>query len=315
MSLDSGRKPEHPEETHQAWGEHVNSTHTVSGSETRTQNTGDVSLADDLNIFYARFEAAANDAKANANAIANAKANASGCRQEENANTENAFIISEHDVRRAFRRVNTRKAAGPDGISGRVLRACADQLAPVFTEIFNLSLTQLVIHTCFKESIIGPVPKETYPASLNNYRPVALTSVVMKCLERMVRDFIFISSLPHTLDPLQFAYRPNHSTDDAISHLLHTSLTHLDTGKGNYVKMLFVNYSSAFNTIIPFTLTTKLQHLRLSPSLCQWISNFLTSRPQAVRMGRHVSASLTLSTGAPPPGLCSEPPAVLIVYI
>ncbi|KAK3520802.1 hypothetical protein QTP70_032376, partial [Hemibagrus guttatus] len=63
--------------------------------------------------------------------------------QEENANTGNTFIISKHDVRRAFRRVNTRKAAGPDGISGRVLRACADQLAPVFTEIFNLSLTQL----------------------------------------------------------------------------------------------------------------------------------------------------------------------------
>ncbi|KAK3550825.1 hypothetical protein QTP70_005741 [Hemibagrus guttatus] len=51
--------------------------------------------------------------------------------------------------------------------------------------------------------------------------------------------------------------------------------------------------------IIPSTLTTKLEHLGLSPPLCQWISNFLTGRPQAVRMGRHVSASLTLSTGAP----------------
>ncbi|KAK3534809.1 hypothetical protein QTP86_026082 [Hemibagrus guttatus] len=104
----------------------------------------DASLADELNMFYTRFEAAAIDAnaKANANVIANAKANASGCREEENANTKNAFIISEHDVRRAFRRVNTRKVTGPDGISGRVLRACADQLAPVFTEIFNLSLIQ-----------------------------------------------------------------------------------------------------------------------------------------------------------------------------
>ncbi|KAK3514614.1 hypothetical protein QTP70_021524 [Hemibagrus guttatus] len=54
-----------------------------------------------------------------------------------------------------------------------------------------------------------------------------------------------------------------------------------------------------FNTIIPSTLTTKLEHLGLSPSLCQWISNFLTGRPQAVRIGRHVSTSLILSTGAP----------------
>ncbi|KAK3520974.1 hypothetical protein QTP86_001847 [Hemibagrus guttatus] len=56
---------------------------------------------------------------------------------------------------------------------------------------------------------------------------------------------------------------------------------------------------SAFNNIIPYTLTTKLQHLGLSPSLCQWISNLLTGRPQAVRIGRHVSVSLILSTGAP----------------
>ncbi|KAK3521381.1 hypothetical protein QTP70_004129 [Hemibagrus guttatus] len=257
-------------------------------------SNADTSLSDELNIFYACFEAAAIDA----NAKANANTKASGCRQEENANTKKAFIISEHDVRRAFRRANTRKAAGPDGISGRVPRACVDQLVPVFTEIFNLSLTQSVIPTCFKESIIVPVLEKTHPASLNDYRTVALTSVVMKCSERLVKDFI-ISSLPDILDPLQFAYRPNRSTDDAISHLLHTSLTHLDTRKGNYVKMLFADYSSAFNTMIPSTLTTKLQHLELSPSLRQWISNFLTGKPQAVRMGRHVSAYLTLSTGAP----------------
>lgn len=46
--------------------------------------------------------------------------------------------LSEHGVRRAFKRVNTKKAAGPDGVSECVLKLCADQLAPVFTAIFNL---------------------------------------------------------------------------------------------------------------------------------------------------------------------------------
>ncbi|KAI5103635.1 up-regulator of cell proliferation isoform X2 [Silurus meridionalis] len=215
----------------------------------------------------------------------------------ERAGEVNTFTISKHDMRRAFKRVNTRKAAGPECITGRVLKACADQLAPVFTEIFNLSLKQSVVPSCFKQSTIVPVPKKPQPACLNDYRPVAMASVVMKCFERLVRDFI-TASLPDTLDPLQFAYRENRLTEDAIAHR-HTTISHLDQKNGNYTKMLFVDYSSAFNTIIPSTLTSKLEVLGLSLPLYQWISNFLTGRPQAVWVGKHTSSTLTLSTGAP----------------
>ncbi|KAK1791070.1 hypothetical protein P4O66_002112 [Electrophorus voltai] len=55
---------------------------------------------------------------------------------------------------------------------------------------------------------------------------------------------------------------------------------------------------SAFNTIIPSLLTTKLEDLGLHTSLCDWISNFLTDRPQSVRVGNCISSTLTLSTGA-----------------
>jgi len=66
-------------------------------------------------------------------------------------------------------RVNTRKAAGPDGICGGVLKTCANRLAPVFTTIFNLSLDESVVPTCFKWSTIVPVPKTASPACLNDY--------------------------------------------------------------------------------------------------------------------------------------------------
>lgn len=104
--------------------------------------------------------------------------------------------------------------------------------------------------------------------------------------------------VPDTLDSLQFAYRPNCSTDDAFTHLLHKALDHLDKMRGNYVKMLFVDYSSAFSTIIPSKLTLKLENLGFSPTLRQWLYNFRSDRPQAVRVGRQISSSLTLSTGA-----------------
>ncbi len=89
----------------------------------------------------------------------------------------------------------------------------------------------------------------------------------MKVFERLLKKHI-CSSIPATLDPLQFAYRPNRSTDDAISQVLHSSLTHIDSKNGNYVRLLFIDYSSAFNTIVPHqascqTLRSRPKHFTL----------------------------------------------------
>ncbi len=193
--------------------------------------------------------------------------------------------------------VNTRKAAGPDNIPGRVLKDCAEQLTDVLTDIFNTSLSQAVIPTCLKSTTIIPVPKKLPVSCLNDYRPIALTPIIMKCFKRLVMHNIK-TSFPSTLDPLQFAYRTNRSTDDVISSNLHLALTNLEN-KDSYVRMLFIDFSSAFNTIIPQQLINKLNMLGLNNSLCNWILDFLTGRPQSVRVGHKTSSTTTLSTGAP----------------
>ena len=108
----------------------------------------DVLLPDRLNNFFARFEDSTVPLTWSATKT---------CR----------LSFTAANVSKTFKRVNPRKAAGPDGIPSRFLRACTDQLA-----------------------------------------------VIMKCFERLVKDHI--STLPDTLDQLQFAYRHNTSTDDAI---------------------------------------------------------------------------------------------------
>ena len=72
------------------------------------------------------------------------------------------------DVSKTFKRVNPRKAASPDGIPSRVLRACADQLAGVFTDVFNQSLSQSTVPTCFKMATIVPVPNKAKVTELGN---------------------------------------------------------------------------------------------------------------------------------------------------
>ncbi len=250
--------------------------------------SADPSLAEELNTFYGHFDCNGGSAAL--------LSSASGSSRQRSEN--HVITVSEDKVRRALKGVNIRKAAGPDGITGRVLRSCADQLAGLFTSIFNESLATSVVPTSFKKSIIIPVPKNNKPSCLNDYRPVALTSIVMKVFERLVKSHIS-SSIPVTLDPLQFAYRSNRSTDDAISHILHSSLTHIDSSNGNYARLLFIDYSSAFNTIVPTKLTNKLTGLGLNTSLCDWIQDFLTGRPQVVKVGQFTSNSITLNVGAP----------------
>ncbi|XP_062872149.1 regulator of complement activation group 2 gene 1 [Trichomycterus rosablanca] len=59
------------------------------------------------------------------------------------------------------------------------------------------------------------------------------------------------------------------------------------------------NLYSTFNTVIPTKLVAKLSDLRISTPMCNLVLNFLTNRPQSVRLGSQVSSSLSLSTGVP----------------
>ena len=115
------------------------------------------------------------------------------------------ITLSTADVNKTFKQVNIHKAAGPDGLP-----------ASFFTDIFNLSLSASVIPTCYKQTTIVHVPKNTKVTCLNDYRPIALTSEAMQSFERLVMAHIN-TIIQEILDPLQFAYRPNRSTDDVWS--------------------------------------------------------------------------------------------------
>ncbi|KAI4905611.1 hypothetical protein NFI96_003219 [Prochilodus magdalenae] len=215
----------------------------------------------------------------------------------EGSTQNSSLTVTSVEVCKALRRINPRKAAGPDNIPGRALKVCSSELAGVFVDIFNLSLAQSSVPSCFKTTTIVPLPKKSVVTCLNDYRPVALTPIVMKCFERIVMSHIQ-ETIPDNLDPLQFAYRQNRSTDDAVNTAIHTALTHLE-GKDTYVRMLFIDYRSAFNTVIPTKLAGKLLTLGLTPTLCNWVLNFLTDRPQSVRIGSRTSSTRTVSTGTP----------------
>lgn len=78
-------------------------------------------------------------------------------------------------------------------------------------------------------------------------------------------------------DPYHFTYKVNQSLEEAITIALHMGLNHLEL-QGSYVRMLFIDYSSELNTIIPDILVEKIYDLHITPSICSWIKDFLTDR-------------------------------------
>ncbi|KAJ8335932.1 hypothetical protein SKAU_G00392740 [Synaphobranchus kaupii] len=145
------------------------------------------------------------------------------------------------------------------------------QLAQVFCDLFNRSLEEHIVPALWKSSIISPVPKKANPSAPNDFRPVASTPVIMKCFERLVLSQVQ-QSVQSIVDPLQFAYQQKRGVYDALLTLLHLVQSHLDTPK-SYIRLVFVDFSSAFNTIQPHLMAKKLLKMNLNPHLILWVRN------------------------------------------
>jgi hypothetical protein len=78
--------------------------------------------------------------------------------------------------------------------------------------------------------------------------------------------------------------------------------------------MLFTDYSSTFNTIVPSMLKIKLGDLDLNPAMCNWVLDFLMGRPEVGKVGNNISTSLILITGTQHAQLPPQPPPVLLVH-
>ena len=164
-------------------------------------NDDDASLPDRLNNLFARFEAP--------NLRTRGRADPSPLA------VGPALTINAADKHRTLTRVNPQKAGGLYNISARVLRTCAGELADVLTDIFIISLSQAIVPRCIKTSTIILVEKKSVVPCLNNYRPVTLTPIVMKCFERLVKH----TSQPasgHHMTP----FCPNRFTEDTLHSVI-----------------------------------------------------------------------------------------------
>ena len=160
---------------------------------------------------------------------------------------------------------------------------------PVFAKplahLFHQSLATGTVPCQWKIASITLIPKKAKPQHPSDFRPISITLVMLRSLERFViRNFIYsaLSQLYPSLDfSDQFAFQPSGSTTAAIMAMLHTVRSMLNDN--DYVHVFSFDFSKAFNTVRHVSLMSKLAQLTLPDSIYNWAVDFFDSHAHCTR--------------------------------
>ena len=191
----------------------VNKASAPRGSRVSLEGVSDEALPNHINSFFTRFET--HDFSSHISYV------------KQSLMPDDSAVIDQERVLGLFKHIGVNKYPGPDGICGRTLRSCSDQLSGVFHRLFQTSIDTCTIPDIWKVSTVIPIPKKDNPRLPNDFRPIALTSLVMKTLEKII-EFFILAVTECNLDPLQFAYRSGRGVDDAKLFTLNTLYRHLE---------------------------------------------------------------------------------------
>ena len=198
----------------------------------------------------------------------------------------------------ALSTLKPRCATGPDHIPSSALIAGRSIICYPLSSIINSSISSSHFPVQWKSATIQPLHKNGDRSNPNNYRPISILPVPSKLLERHVH--LQLSSHLNSnnlLFPLQSGFRPSHSTQTLLLHCLDTWYKALDNKQ--FIGVIFLDISKAFDTVNHNLLLSKLSNLGLSASTISWFQSYLLNRSHVTRVAHHHSSPGFPSAGVP----------------
>ena len=199
-----------------------------------------------------------------------------------------------------------------DGIPPVVLKNCRSSLSGPLSRLFHLSYSSGFYPSAWKIANVQPVPKKGSRSDTSNYRPIAVTSILTKIMERIIKhnlmDYPESNGLIHDS---QYGFRSKRSTGDVMAYL--TEVWSHSLHSFRETQAIALDFSKAFDRVWHANLFSKLSAFGVDPSLYRWTESFLSKWSIQVVLDGVISERHDINANVPQGSVLS--PVLFLIYI
>ncbi len=222
-----------------------------------------------------------------------------------------SIALSVAEVESALKNLDPSKSPGPDGgITSRLLKEVATEIASSITIISNKSLAYGIFSSKWKDSNFVPVHKCSQKDIVKHYRGIALLSVLSKVFERCVYPRIFTHVEP-LLNNDQHGFRRHRSCITQLLQYVHNLATTLDSG--GQIDNIYLDMAKAFDRVPHQKLLYKLEYIGIRDPLLHWFKDYVTDRRHRVVIDGAYSDWKYVHSGVPQGSIIG--PIMFLIYI
>ena len=181
----------------------------------------------------------------------------------------------------------------------RVVKELLAEIVNPFYLIFKISLKTEKVPSAWKLGSISAIYKNKGSKnSVENYRPISLSSIACKILESIIRDSLMKYLMSNNiLKNKQFGFMRGRSTILQLLKVVDKLSEILD--RGGAVDVIYCDFMKAFDTVPHQRLTELLIHYGIGDPILSWIKGFLSNRKQRVIVNGSKSKVFDVISGVP----------------
>ena len=222
------------------------------------------------------------------------------------------FTIDEMD--RALEQISEKKKGGYDKIEPAMLKNMSEEIKREILETYNNSWERGMVPGQWKKAIILPLLKANKDPSLReSYRPVSLTPVLVKVMERMVTNRLYCwLEENNTLNKWQAGFQRMRNTEEQVLRLSQDIQDGLERKPHLRTIALAVDCTKAYDRVWIIRLLERMMDEKIPKVMISWFKSFLEDRKAKVKVNEEFSKWTKMKDGLPQGAVCS--PVLFLIY-